>query len=384
MPDDPRNPSLRPPGRWFVVGWVAAVVAACAVTAALVLARDLRIRHETAQLDEQLSQGPRVLVAHPQHRPPSRALELPATIHGYIETPVYAKIAGYLKTIGVDKGDRVRPGQILAVLESPELDQQVVNARANYDLQAVTNQRNQALVQQKLIAQQNADESRAAMLQAKATLDQLIAMQAYKEIRAPFAGIVTARYVDPGALIPQATTPSNGSPIVTLATLSPVRIYADVPQSVAPFITNGDQATTSVKEYPGRAFRGSVTRHPDALQPATRTMLVEVDVPNDDGALLPGMYASVRFDVAVPAGPPLVPDDALIFQDGKVYVAVVREARLRLSAVTLGYDDGRNVEITGGIGDEDLIAINVGQSVQDGEHVQPVSAERDAPGNPAS
>ena len=372
MADDPRHYSPRTPGRLFVAGWVSAVLVALVVTAALVRARDVRLQRQSAELQEQFAQGRRVLVTHVRQGRPVRTVDLPATIHGFIETPVYAKIAGYLKTIDVDKGDRVTTGQVLAVLESPEIDQQVTNARANYHLQVLTNQRNQELVKQALIAQQVADESRAAMLQAKATLDQLQATQRYEVIRAPFDGIVTARSVDPGALIPQATTLGNGTPLVTLATLSPVRVYADVPQSAAPFIQNGDPATITVTEYPGREFNGHVTRHPDALQSATRTMLVEVDVSNDDRSLLPGMYASVTFKVAAPAGSPLVPDDALVFLGGKVYVPVVREDQLHLAAVTLGYDDGRNVEVTAGVGPDDLVAVNLGQSVHEGETVQPV------------
>jgi len=194
-------------------------------------------------------------------------------------------------------------------------------------------------------------------------------------VRAPLSGIITARYVDPGALIPETTTTPAGNPIVALATLSPVRVYAEAPQSVAPLIQNGDPAVITVNEYPGREFKGSVTRHPDALRSATRTMLVEVDVANDDAALLPGMYAKVTFSVAVPAGPPQVPDDALVFRGGKVYVPVVRDSHLHLAEVTLGYDDGRAVEVTAGLKPDDQVAINVGQSVRDGEVVQPIQAE---------
>jgi RND family efflux transporter MFP subunit len=375
MQDDPRNYVPRPPGKLFTIGWISAVVLTLCIAAALVWARSLSVRREADTLEQEAAQGQRVLVVRVQHAAPSRSLDVPATIRGFVEAPIYAKIAGYLKTIDVDKGDRVKEGQVLAVLESPEIDQQVANARANYQLQAITNERNQELVRQALIAQQVADESRSAMLQAKATLDQLEAIEAYKVIRAPFSGMVTARFVDPGMLIPQATTPSTGSPIVTLATLSPVRVYANVPQSIAPLIQNGDPATISVTEYAGRLFTGSVTRHPDALQPATRTMLVEVDVPNEDLALFPGMYASVRFSVTQPAGPARVPDDALIFRGGKVYVPVVHENRLALSQVSLGYDDGRMVEVTSGVGEEDLVAINVGQAVRDGQVVQPIAAQ---------
>jgi len=365
----------RLPGRRFTHAWVSAVLGVVAVVAMLVGVRSCLLRRERAELEAQLAKGRRVLVIHPRHAPPSRTLELPASVRGFVETPVYAKIAGYLKTINVDKGDRVKEGQVLAVLESPELDQQVANARATYDIQALTNRRNQDLVQQDLIAQQLADESRAAMLQAKASLDQLEALQRYQVIRAPFAGMVTARYADPGALIPQATTPATSTPILTLATLSPVRVYADAPQSAAPLIKNGDPVTITVTEYPGRMFVGSVTRHPEALRPATRTMLVEVDVTNDDLALLPGMYAKMTFNVAVPAGPPVVPDDALIFQDGKVYVPLVRDNRLHLAQVTLGYDDGRSAEVLAGVTDEDLVAINLGQSVHEGDAVQPVPTD---------
>jgi membrane fusion protein, multidrug efflux system len=296
-------------------------------------------------------------------------------VRGYAETPLYAKIPGYLQSIAVDKGDRVTQGQVLAVLDSPEIDQQVADARANYDLQTITNERNQELFRQGIVARQMADEARSAMLRAKAALEQLQATQAYKTIRAPFAGIVIARTVDPGALIPQVTTTSGGTPMLTLATVSPVRVYADVPQSVTPYIQIGDPAVITVTEYAGREFTGTVTRRTEALQPATRTMLIEVDVPNEDAALYPGMYAQVAFTVALRGGAPQVPADALIFRGGKVYVPVVHDNRLTLSEVALGYDDGRLVEVTAGVGPDDLIALNVGQAVRDGEVVQPIPAD---------
>ncbi|MGH7879507.1 MAG: efflux RND transporter periplasmic adaptor subunit, partial [Candidatus Binataceae bacterium] len=162
--------------------------------------------------------------------------------------------------------------------------------------------------------------------------------------------------------------------LLALATLSPLRIYADVPQSVAPFVKDGDPATITVTEYPGRVFEGNVTRHPEALTAATRTMLVEVDLTNDDRALLPGMYARLNLRATVPEGPPLVPDDALVFRDGKPYVPLVRDNRLRLAEVTLGYDDGINVEVTRGVAPQDLVAINVGQAARDGELVRPMTA----------
>jgi membrane fusion protein, multidrug efflux system len=377
MEDDPKSYQPTVPGGFFVAAWVIVILVALVLTAGLVLAHNLRLTRQTGELEQSIEQGPRVLVAPVIHSPTTRTVDVPGTLHGYIETPIYAKIPGYLKSIAVDKGDRVHRGQLIATLDSPEVDQQVANARATYELTRLTDHRNQALLTSNVVAHQTADESHAAMVEAKASLDQLVATQAYKEIRAPFDGIITARYVDPGALIPQVTTPSSSStPIVAMATLSPLRIYTDVPQSTAPFIRNGDPAAINVTEFPDREFKGSVTRHPDALTSATRTMLVEVDLPNTDGALLPGMYATVTFTVSTPEGVPMVPDDALVFRDGKPYVPVVRASHLKLAQVTLGYDDGINVEIKKGITDQDMVALNVGQSARDGEPVRPVTAQQ--------
>jgi len=377
MEDDPKNYQPRVPGGFFFAGWMVAILLVLGLTAGLVLAHNLRLGRQSGALEQAIQTGPRVLVAPVLHSPPSRTVQLPGSLHGFIETPIYAKIPGYLKTIRVDKGDRVRTGELLATLDSPELDHQVANARATYRLSQLTDKRNQALLTSGVIAPQAADESHAAMLEAEATLNQLVATQAYKQIRAPFNGVVTARYVDPGTLIPQTTTPATSAmPIISMATLSPLRIYAEVPQSVAPFIRDGDPASITVTEYPGREFNGAVTRHPQALTAATRTMTVEVDLPNEDRALLPGMYANVKFAVSMPVGVPMVPDDALVLRDGKPYVPVVRENHLRLAEVTLGYDNGVDVEITRGISDEDVVALNVGQSARDGEPVRAVTAQQ--------
>jgi membrane fusion protein, multidrug efflux system len=350
------------------------VLVVLGLTGGLVMARSRLLSRQTTELEQQQELGPRVLVVPVLQTPPVRSIEVPGTIHGYIETPVYAKIAGYLKRIYIDKGDRVRRGQLLAILESPELDHQVANARATYELARLTDQRNQALVRFGVIAQQQADNTNAQMKEAKAALDQLVAMQAYEAIHAPFDGIVTARYVDQGALIPAATSPAGAAtPIISMATLSSLRIYSDVPQSIAPFIRDGDPAAVTVTEYPRRIFTGTVTRHSNALTSETRTMLVEIDLPNNDQALYPGMYTTVKFQVNVLVGAPMVPDDALIFRDGKPFVPVVRNGHLKLAPVTLGYDDGVNVEITEGVTEQDVVAVNVGQSARDGESVRPIT-----------
>jgi membrane fusion protein (multidrug efflux system) len=265
--------------RFLRLGWTIAVVAVFLASAGFVFAHQVRLRDQANQLETTSLQGPRVLVEQISDANAPRTIQIPASVHGYIETPVYAKVAGYMKTIKVDKGDHVRKGDVIAIIESPETDKQVADALASYRLQLVTDRRYQYLLHSQVIAQQDADNERALMLQAKATYGQELALQRYEIVTAPFDGIVTARYVDPGTLIPQSTTPSSGNPIVAMATLSPLRIYANVPQSVATYVNDGDAATVTVNELPGRIFSGTVTRHPQALDQNTRTMLVEVDLP---------------------------------------------------------------------------------------------------------
>jgi membrane fusion protein, multidrug efflux system len=212
------------------------------------------------------------------------------------------------------------------------------------------------------------------MLQARDAYQQELALQSYEIVRAPLDGIVTARYVDPGTLIPQSTTPSaTSSPIVSLATLAPLRVYAYAPQSVSPFIKDGDPATITVSEFSGRQFSGTITRHPEALDQSTRTMLVEVDLPNADRSLYPGMYAEMRMTARVTANSISAPDDALIFRNDKVYLPIVRDGRLDLIAVCLGHDNGYTVDVTGdGLHPGDLVAMNVGEAAHNGELVQSV------------
>ncbi len=373
--DDPKTFSVPAPGGIFFAGWIIAIIIALIATAGLVLARELWVSRQTSALVTENLAGPHVLVSDVLEPPTTSHLKLPATIRGYDETDIFAKIPGYLKTLKVDKGDKIQKGELLAVLTSPELDQQVATARANYNLALVTDKRFQALVRAQVIPQQTADQTHFTMLQDKAILDQDIATQQYEIITAPFDGIVTARYIDPGHLVPANTTPGTpgSGAIISVSRMAPLRVFVYVPQNVAPFIRNGDAATITAMGYAGQKFTGTITRHPEALSPDTRTMLVEVDLPNENQALYPGMYANAEFIVAMGTGSPMVPDDALIFRDGKVYVPVVRNNQLHLAEVVLGYDNGQTVEITSGIDPKDKVAVNVGQAARDGENVQPVA-----------
>jgi membrane fusion protein, multidrug efflux system len=363
-------------GKWrFLVGSIVCVLLVSLISGGIVLAYEMRLRTQTNQLSVEINRGPRVLVEPISSAGSADIYEVPVTIRGYFETPVYAKIPGYLKQLMVDKGDRVHRGEVIAIIESPETDKEVADARAAYQYQDITDRRYQILVNNEVIAQQMADDQHSKMLEAKAYYQQQSAMQSYEVVKSQFDGVVTVRYVDPGALIPGSTTPStvsSNTPIICVATLQPLRVFAYVPQTLAPLIHDGDHASVTVEEYPGQQFDGTVTRHPQALDPASRTMLVEVDLPNKDLRLMPGMYGKVRLTTVAVAGGLVAPDDALIFRDDKVYVPVVRANRLHLEEIKLGHDDGISVVVSGDIHDGDLVAMNVGQSASDGETVQPV------------
>src|SRR6202011_1770799 len=286
----------------------------------------MRPQRETGQLNAQVDRGRRVLVEPIHPRESAREYDIPITVRGYVETPVYAKIPGYLKTIYVDKGDRVKKRQVIAILESPETDKEVADSLANYKLQAITYARYKDLLKEQVVPKQTADNWQASMLQARALYQQNLAIQADEVVRAPVDGVITARYFDPGALIPAATTPvsattspgyptnTTSSPIVALATLQPLRVYANAPQPLTPLIHDGDHASVSVNEYPDQEFEGTVTRHPDALDETSRTMLVEVDLPNRDLRLMPGMYGKLRLTTAQTTGGLIAPDDSLVFK----------------------------------------------------------------------
>lgn len=374
MTSSEENRNQRRSGRMLTIALFAAVFCTISVSGGFVLARQDLIQRQTTELAHTAALGPHVLVTQVSGSGASRTIELPASIHGYVETPVYAKVAGYMKTINVDKGDHVTAGEVIALIESPETDKQVADARSFYWLQSVTDVRNQELVRQEVIPQQTADDSHSAMLQARAAYQLQLALQQYEVVRAPLDGIVTARFVDPGTLIPQSTTQSAtpNTPIVSLATQSPLRVYAFVPQSVSSFIKDGDPATVTVIDFPGRNFNGTVTRHPEALDQVTRTMQVEVDLPNQDRSLFPGMYANMKMTARVTSASLTAPDDALVFRDDKIYLPVVRNDRLKLVEVTLGHDDGYTVEVSGDLRAGELIAVNVGEAARDGEPVQPV------------
>jgi RND family efflux transporter MFP subunit len=374
------NPESREAGtgRLFVAVWIGLAVATLIAAFAVVTVRGQAVRSQTDLLKQGAGQGQPVLVTGLVGRPETREISLPGEIHGYYETPIYAKIAGYVATMLVDKGSRVRTGQLVATIESPETDQQTRNAKASYEIAAITDRRYQALVRQQVVPQQDADQTHAQMLETYATWRSYVATQQYERVIAPFDGMITTRNLNPGALVGSTSASGTSNPaIFEIATLKPLRVYLYLPQPFSPLVRDGDAAVVTVAEFPKRDFVGTITRHPAALDQSTRTMQVEVDLPNDDLALYPGMYANVTVTIRGSKESPRVPDQALIFNNEDVLVPVVRDNRIHLVKVELGLDDGINCEVIRGLEGDETIALGMGQTAHEGELVRPVSLKKD-------
>jgi membrane fusion protein, multidrug efflux system len=368
----------RPQTRWtFHLLWIGLAVVALVAAFGVVMVRGEAIRSQREDLVQQATRGRRVLATQVIRLPEMREIQLPGEIHGYFETPIYAKINGYIKTMLVDKGSRVRAGQLVATIESPETDQQTRNAKATYDIAALTDRRFQALINQQVVPQQTADQYHAQMLESYATWRSYVATQRYERVLAPYDGMITVRNLNPGALVGNASASNTSTPaIYQMATLKPLRVYVYLPQPLSPFVRDGDDAVVAVSEYPDRDFVGTVTRHPQALDQNTRTMQIEVDLANEDLALYPGMYANVKMTIHGSKQSPKVPDEALIFNNNNTFVPVIRDNRIHLVKVTLGLDDGTNCEVTRGLNGDEMVALGMGQTAHEGELVQPVSSKK--------
>jgi membrane fusion protein, multidrug efflux system len=365
-------------GPGFYLKWIALPLVAIIVAAGIVLAREFSLRSQRGSLQEEAARGRVVLCKQLRGETAARTIALPGEIHGFYETPIYAKISGYVKDMFVDKGSRVKPGQLVATIESPETDQQVRNAKATYDLAKITDDRNQILVSQSVISLQTGDESHQTMLADLAAWKSLVATQKYERVYAPFDGMITVRNLYPGALVATGTAAGTSNPaIYEIATLKPLRTYVYLPQSYAPFVRDGDRAVVTVNEYPDRDYEGSITRHPSALDQGTRTMLLEIDLPNQDVSLYPGMYANTAITVSGSGGAPRVPDEALIFNGERVYVPIVRDRKIHLVDVKLGLDDGINCVVTRGLKGDEIVALGLGQAATEGELIRPLMAKGD-------
>jgi membrane fusion protein (multidrug efflux system) len=338
------------------------------------------------------SQAPVVVVATPQRGTIARSLTLPGDLVGYYQSTLYAKVTGYLKTIAVDKGDWVKTGQVLAEIEVPELKQRLERARADMEVQQVTYERLEKVWQSdpQLVARQDVDVANGKYREAKAQVDELSALVEYTRIVAPFDGVITGRFADPGALIRasgsggQSADGGGGQPnaILSEAVIDKLRVYVYAPQGVIGLIQRGTLARLTVQDFPGRVFNGTVTRFATSLDLSTRTMLTEVDINNPRHELYPGMYANVILQLENHPGAIQLRDSAIGTGPDGSYVYVVRDGVLERVPVTTGIRSGSSVEIVSGLkGGEDVVSA-LDPGLTEGEVVKPV-LERPAHNNSA-
>jgi RND family efflux transporter MFP subunit len=325
-----------------------------------------------ARLEEQ-GRGVRVRVAKTTWSPAVRKLTLQGEARPFASVTLYAKVSGYLKAVSVDKGDHVKAGQILATIEAPELDKQIASASADAKNKRVNAKRFEALAPSNMVSAQEVEAAQAGADVAEANQAALTTQGGYRVLKAPFAGVVTARFADPGALIQSATGAQTGAlPIVSVANPDRLRIYVYLDQAAAAYIHVGDVAEIKVSERPGFSRKAAVTRGAGQLDTKTRTMLTEVDVDNRDEALIPGSFVSVSLEYKVP---PLVqmPVEALVVKGDKTLAAVVDEGnKVHYRPVVVADDDGTTTRLISGLKPGERVALNLGNEVDDGAPVQVV------------
>ena len=310
-------------------------------------------------------------------------LVLPGSMQAFTDTPVYARTNGYLRRWYVDIGTHVRAGQLLAEIETPETDQQLrqlraelATAQANYKLAKSTAERWQALRKTDSVAQQETDEklgdleSKGASVEgAGANVKRLEELQAFQKIYAPFDGVITARNIDIGDLI-NAGSNGPGRELFHLAAVRQMRVYVQVPQMNSRSATLGTPAELAVPEMPGRRFAGRVVRTSNSIDPASRTLKVEVDVDNSQGLLMPGEFVELHLKLPAPVHSLTLPVNAFLFRAEGMSAAAVRDGRVVLLPVTIGHDYGDSLEVTSGLRPDDQIVVNPPDSLANGQQVR--------------
>jgi RND family efflux transporter MFP subunit len=326
---------------------------------------------------------PTVIVEKPTPSPASEELVLPGSVQAFVEAPIYARTSGYLRTWYTDIGDPVKRGQTLAEIESPEVDQQyrqsqadLATAQANAQLARTSDVRWKGLLANQAVSQQDADTrageaaaSSAAAASAQANVARLRELESFKRVIAPFDGVVTARNTDIGALISAGQT--SGSALFRVADMRKLRIYVDVPEPYAAQTKPGIEVALRFNEHPGKSYAAALVRTAQALDPAQRTLQVELQVDNSQGELFPGSYAEVHFKLPGSATTLRVPATALVFRSAGLQVATVgSDNRVRLKTISQGRDFGTSVEVLSGISAEDQVVINPPDSLSDGVDVR--------------
>ncbi len=326
---------------------------------------------------------PTVSVIHSKSGGNVEEVVLPGNAQAYVATPIYARTNGYLKSWNFDIGAHVKAGQLLAVIETPEIDRQLDQARAdlataqaNYDLSRTTAARYQTLFKTDSVAKQDVEDRIGDLQAKKAMLDsaafnvrRLEETQHFQNVYAPFNGVITARNIDIGALI-DAGGNAPGKELFDIAATNRLRVYINVPQQYSRDVKPGGAADLTQAEFPGRRFPGKIVRTSDSIDPVSRTLLTEVDVDNPTGELLPGAFLSVHLKLKSETAAVVIPVNTLIFRSSGMQVAVVRNNKAELVPVTIGRDYGTEVEVLSGLTAQDAIIENPSDSLTSGTEVR--------------
>jgi RND family efflux transporter MFP subunit len=363
------------------------LITACVIAALGILPR-VRAREALAKQTNYLA-SPVVTVIHPKLSSPAQEVVLPGSIQAFVDAPIYARTSGYLQKWTFDIGAHVKQGQVLAQIESPEVDKQLQQAREDLDtaeenlkLAQITANRYSALFKTDSVAKQDVDNAvqdaaaKAAIVKsAQANVGRLEQLVGFEKVQAPFDGVVTARNTDIGQLVDAGSSATTARELFHMAVVTKLRVFVNVPQIYSHQAIPGVKADLTLPEEPGKRFEGTIVRTADSFDPATRTLLVEVDVLNKAGLLFPGAYTEVhlRIDSKTPAL--LVPSTALIFRAEGLRAATVVGNRASLVPVTLGRDFGNEVEVIAGISPETSLIVSPPDSLVDGETVRIASAQ---------
>jgi RND family efflux transporter MFP subunit len=369
--------------------WLGWVVALAIVGALLVSGIWSRVKARTTlRTETSKSALTAVSVVPPKRSAPAQEIILPGNVQPYIASPIFARTNGYLKKWYFDIGAHVRKGELLAVIETPELDEQVEQsistldtARANLALAEITKKRYQGLITSNAVPQQFVDNAVGtynadnAIVEAdQANVRELKALQSFEKVYAPFDGVITARNTDIGDLINSGSNSNVKTDLFHIAQPGVLRVYVNVPEEYSRGMKVGMTADLVLAEFPGRKFQGKLVRTADAINVTTRTLLIEVDVSNPTGTLLTGSYAEVHLEVPTPASTFILPVNTLLFRSEGLHVGIVRDGKVSIIPVIPGHDFGNDIEIVSGLQPGDQVILNPPDSLVAGEEVQIVQA----------
>jgi RND family efflux transporter MFP subunit len=363
----------------------------------------IQMRFSRTRAVQPVSHDPRmeVSVVYPEKVSTTTSVELPGQTQAYTDAPIFAQTSGYLKAWYFDIGAKVKAGDVLAEIDTPEVDQELAQAQAQLKvaqaaltLSQATFERMQNLFNRKIIAAEDFDtaadtnqENQATVVADQANVNRLEALEAFKTIKAPFDGIVTARDIDVGAYV----AAGSGTQLFRVARISPLRVYVNVPQALAQLVKPGAEADLSLSEFPGRTFSGQVTNTAVAIDPVSRALLVELQIPNESGELLPGAYAQVTLKPTGETGFYTIPANALLFRAEGVAVGVVHpDGKVEIRKITVNLNQGDTLQISEGLSEKDQVIVNPSDSLADGMIVkvlrpkQPAFAQKSAAGSQPS